>query len=99
MAKQNRNLTKTRFKLGMECPTKLFFTGKEQYANENLDDSFLAALAEGGFQVGELAKAYFPRGHDIETLDYDEALAQTNELLKLDTVVIYEAAIQFENLF
>ncbi len=95
-----RYLTKSRFKLGMECPTKLFYTRKEaEYANENLEDSFLAALAEGGFQVGELAKQYFPGGTEIETLDYEEALAQTNELLRQKNVVIYEAAIRFGNLF
>jgi len=73
MAKR-RYLTKSRFKLATECPTKLFYTGKSQYANQNLDDSFLLALADGGFQVGDLAKCYFPGGHDIKTLDYDEAL-------------------------
>jgi len=100
MSKPPRYLTKSRYKLGMECPTKLFYTGKDKvYANEKLDDSFLEALAEGGFQVGELAKAYFPGGHEIGTLDYEESLAQTNELLKNENVVIYEAAIRFNNLF
>ena len=64
-----RYLTKSRFKLGMECPTKLFYTKKKEYLDSKMDDSFLAALAEGGFQVGELAKLYHPGGHDITTLD------------------------------
>ena len=99
MSKQ-RYLTKSRFKLATECPTKLFYTAKKsEYANQQLEDSFLQALAEGGFQVGELAKCYFPNGHDIKSLDYDEALDQTNELLKQENVVIYEAAISFEYLF
>ncbi|NCB03239.1 MAG: DUF2779 domain-containing protein [Spirochaetia bacterium] len=83
----------------MQCPTKLFYTGKKEYANQNLDDSFLLALADGGFQVGELAKCYFPGGHDIKTLDYDEALKETNNLLQLDSVIIYEAAIATDTLF
>ena len=83
----------------MECPTKLFYTGKKEYANYNLEDPFLASLAEGGFQVGELAKAYYPGGHDIETLDHEKALQETNELLKQDNCIIYEAAIKHENLF
>ena len=95
----NRYLTKSRFKLATECPTKLFYTGKKEYANQKLDDSFLAALADGGFQVGELAKCYFPGGHDIETLDHQLALDQTNKLLELDEVIIYEAAIATDNLF
>jgi len=97
---RSRYLTKARFKLGMEGPAKLFYTAKEKlYANENLEDTFLAALAEGGFQVGELAKAYFPGGHEVETLDYDAALTQTNELLQQENVIIYEAAIRWQNLF
>lgn len=96
---KNRYLTKTKFKLGTECPTKLFYTGKKEYANQNLDDSFLLALADGGFQVGELAKCYFPGGHDIKALDYDQALAETNELLNQHQVIIYEAAIKTGNLF
>lgn len=96
---KSRYLTKSRFKLALECPTKIYYDGKPEYANQNIEDSFLLALAEGGFQVGELARYYFPSGHKIETLDYDEALRQTNELLKQDRVTIYEAAVCFENLF
>lgn len=74
-----RYLTKSRFKLALECMTKLYYTKKEDYADESLDDPFLEALAEGGFQVGELAKYLFcddPVGQNItvNTLDYDEAL-------------------------
>ncbi len=95
-----RYLTKSRFKLAMECPSKLYYTGKkDQYYDSKLDDEFLKSLAEGGFQVGELAKRYFPGGHDIESLDYDTALEKTNELLLKDNVIIYEAAFRFNNLF
>ena len=95
-----RFLTKSRFKLGLECPTKLYYTKKEEvYADSGLTDPFLAALAEGGFQVGELAKSYFPEGHDIETLDYDESLEQTDALLRKDEATVFEAAVKHENLF
>jgi hypothetical protein len=95
-----RYLTKTRFKLAMECPTKLFYTGKDKvYANQKLNDSFLESLAEGGFQVGELAKCYFPGGHEIKTLDSEQAIQETNKLLQSDEVVIYEAAIRYEQFF
>ncbi|MDE3271387.1 DUF2779 domain-containing protein [Pseudoalteromonas sp. G4] len=95
----NRYLTKSRFKLATECPTKLFYTGKIQYPDTKLDDAFLTALADGGFQVGELAKQYFPQGHEITTLDYEEAISQTNKLLNQEEVVIFEPAIRFGNLF
>ena len=35
-----RYLTKSRFKLGMECPTKLFYTKKKEYLDSKMDDSF-----------------------------------------------------------
>ncbi len=93
-------LTKSRFKLALECPTKLFYTGKkEQYPDQKLNDEFLAALAKGGFQVGELAKCYFPGGINIDELDYDISLEKTNTLLKQENCIIYEAAFKFKNLF
>jgi hypothetical protein len=94
-----RYLTKSRFKSALECPTKLFYYGKNDYANLMNDDEFMQALCEGGYQVGELAKYYFPGGHDIKSLGYEESLAETNTLLEQDNVIIYEAAIRFENTF
>jgi len=57
------------------------------------------ALADGGYQVGELAKYYLPGGTQIETPDYEQALKETSVLLQKDEVVIYEAALSFGNLF
>ena len=94
-----RLLTKSRFKVGLECPRKLYYAGSNGYANQQLVDPFLESLAEGGFQVGELAKEYFPNGIDIHPLDYETALAETNELLENDEVVIFEAAIKYDDLF
>ena len=96
----HRYITKSRFTLALECPTKIYYNGKsDEYANQTIEDKFLLALADGGFQVGELAKCYFPGGHDIKSLDYDEALSKTNELLKKDKVAIYEAAVRSGNFF
>lgn len=96
-----RYLTKSRFKLGLECPTKLYYTNKKnEYKDTKADDEFLLALAEGGFQVGELAKYYYPNGHDIKTLDYEQALKETQDLLMSnEEVTIYEAALACNNLF
>ncbi|HEY4064441.1 MAG TPA: DUF2779 domain-containing protein [Puia sp.] len=94
-----RYLTKSRFKIGLECPTKLFYTKKDEYFNGKLEDEFLQSLAEGGFQVGELAKFYYPGGINIDDLDYDVSLAKTNELLQRSSVIIYEAAFLYKNLF
>lgn len=94
-------LTKSRFKLGLECPNKLFFTGKPEYANAKSDDTFLAALAEGGFQVEELARMHYPNGVFIDTDhgDYEKALELTEQALQQEDVVIYEAAFLWEGLF
>ncbi len=100
-----RYLTKSRFKLAHECETKLFYTNKKsEYADQSLDDSFLKSLAEGGFQVGELAKYYFcndPVAEEItiETLNYEEALQQTADKINNGFKIIAEAAFRYENLF
>jgi hypothetical protein len=94
-----RYLTKSRYKTGLECPTKLYYTSKKAYPDSKMDDPFMAALAQGGYQVGELAKYYFPGGHDVTSLDYEEAEAQTNALLEQENVIIYEPAIRFGDLF
>ncbi len=49
--------------------------------------------------MGALAKCYYPGGIDITTLDHQQSLQETSELLKQDNVTIFEAAIKFENLF
>lgn len=100
-----RYLTKSRFKIAHECETKLYYTNKKsEYADQTLDDPFLKSLAEGGFQVGELAKYYFcedPTNENItiETLNYEEALNRTAEKISNGSKVIAEAAFRFENLF
>ncbi|MDB5231660.1 MAG: hypothetical protein JWN76_2465 [Chitinophagaceae bacterium] len=95
-----RVLTKSRYKLAVECSAKLFYTGKKDiYYDSKLDNEFLMALAEGGFQVGELAKLYYPGGVNIESLDYETALQQTAALLKEENVIIYEGAFRYEDLF
>jgi len=94
-----RFLSKSRFKLGLDCPAKLFYTGKPQYPDTSEDDAFLDALAEGGYQVGALAKCYYPDGIEIKERGYDISLQKTNELLTNDTVNIFEGAFRYRNLF
>ena len=88
-------LTKSLFNTGVECPRKLFYTlHPESYKNEKVDDPFIKSLADGGFQVGALAKIYHPEGIDLSRLSIDEAIAKTSELLKQDKVAIFEGAIK-----
>ena len=96
-----RYLTKSRFKLALDCPNKLYYTRKKEYANQQEEDTFLQSLAEGGFQVEELARLHYPGGVLISGNDgdYDLLVDQTNKLLAKKDVIIYEAAFKFKNLF
>jgi hypothetical protein len=94
-------LSKSRFKKGLSCPNKLYFTGNKSYKNKEDDNTFLASLAEGGFQVEALARLSYPGGHFVDAPygAYEKAYNQTLELLKQDEVVIYEAAFLYDGLF
>ncbi len=94
-----RYLTKSRFVSAIECPTKLFYLGKKEYRNINNEDSFLASLAKGGYQVGALAKFLFKNGVEVFSKDHEQSVNETSELLNQENVVIYEAAIKFNNFF
>jgi hypothetical protein len=94
-----RYLTKSRFKLGLDCPAKLFYTGKPQYPDTSKDDAFLEALAEGGYQVGALAKCYYPGGIEVPERGYEVPLQITKQLLTQENIVIFEAAFKYRNLF
>ena len=100
MSQPTRYLTKSRFKLALECPTKLYYTGKpDVYSNARAEDAFMQALAEGGFQVGELAKLMFPGGVEVTARDQDLQVQETTDLLQLEDVTIFEGAIRYGNLF
>jgi len=97
-------LSKSRFKQGLECPNKLFFSNsKEVYHNIKKEDPFLQALASGGFQVEEYARLQYPGGVLVdapyEDNDYQDLADQTSKHLKRENVVIYEAAFYVDDLF
>ena len=97
--KDRRYFTKSRFKTAVECPTKLFYAGKkERYVNASLEDAFLKALAEGGFQVGALARMMYPDGIEVLETDAIKALDETRLLLEREQVTIFEGAIGSGNL-
>lgn len=93
-------LTKSRFKLALECPTKLYY-GKTSngYFDKSQNNDFLQALADGGNQVGEIAKfKYHPNpvgdAITVETLDYEQSVDETNVKLTVPgRVVVAEAAL------
>ena len=89
-----RVLSKSRFKLGLECPNKLYYTNDSTFANKKSVDTFLQSLAEGGFQVEELARLHYEDGVfiDGESFEYEKAVQLTNEALLRENVVLYEGA-------
>jgi hypothetical protein len=92
----NNKLTKSKFKLALECPTKLYYIDKPQYANQQADDSFLKALAEGGYQVEALARCYFPDGKFVEANQQKSVIDVTKRLLDTDTITLFEAEISYQ---
>ncbi|MFA6301655.1 MAG: DUF2779 domain-containing protein [Legionella sp.] len=93
------NLTKSKFKLAFECPTKLYYVDKPEYANQTTEDEFLKALAEGGYQIGALAQCYYPEGILIKEDNNKSAVATTQKLLLEESVTLFEAAIQYQHYF
>jgi len=91
-------LTKSRFKLALECPRKLVYTVDNTYANAKSDDEFLEALADGGHQVGALAKLMYPGGIEVDALSIDEQVRQTEQLLKQENITLYEPTFRHGNL-
>jgi len=86
--------------LAVECPTKLFYTGKDEvYRNTKNEDSFMASLAEGGFQVGKMATMLYPDGIEITEKSNEQALRRTQDLMQASAdVVLFEPAFAFDNL-
>ena len=94
-----RYLTKSRFARALECPTKLTYLDNRDYANANDANEFLMALAEGGHQVGALAKCLFPGGIEIDAVGHDAQVEQTMQLLEQDEIVLFEGAFRVGKLF
>ena len=99
---KKKYFTKSAFKQALFCPASLYYYyDDEKYANQNNEDDFLQALADGGNQVGDLAKVYYDiqPDADIKETGYAAPLKRTKELFKLEDVNIAEAAFKWKNCF
>lgn len=100
-----RYLTKSRFKLSLECPTKLFYSNKKDYADQKSTDTFLRELAKGGMQIGELAKYYFSDNAADITVhtkpnEYGQTVEETKRRLAMGTgTVIAEAGFLYADCY
>src|SRR5881296_1207659 len=88
-----RTLSKSDFKTARTCPTKLYYR-ELNYPSTDDEDEYLAMLAEGGYMVETLAKLRYSDGVELE---YGEdplaAAATTRELLKKESVTVFEATL------
>lgn len=91
-------LTKSRFKIALECPRKLAYATNEKYANAKSEDDFLQALAEGGHQIGALAKLMHPGGVEVTASSIEEQIKETEQLLEQDVITIFEPTFRHGNL-
>lgn len=88
-----KHLTKSIFKVGLECPRKLFYHKKPaEYFNGKDEDPFLESLAQGGYQVGALAQLKYPGGIEIKEREYAAAAEETQKYLSQENAVLFEAA-------
>lgn len=98
----HKPLTKSRFKLAVECPTKVYYSLDRRYVNARDEDEFLQALADGGFQVGELARLMYaaedPAAVEVTSRDEAEQLRETRELMARDNATIFEGTIRHGDL-
>lgn len=93
-----RYVTKSRFVLATECARKLVYDLDERYPNEMDDDDFLKALADGGHQVGALARLVYGGGTMIAERSREDQALRTAALLANRDVTIYEGAVIHDRL-
>lgn len=105
MSSTDQFLTKTRFKIGLECPTKLYYLSKAYPSSKN-ENEFLQVHADGGHQVGEYSKfvikAKYPNHHfeDLSSdLNYPSCVDRTDDFLKQDKIIIAESAHVIDDFF
>lgn len=95
-------LSKSRFKLGMTCPTKVYYASHPKlFTNRLKDDAFLKTLADGGFQIEAYVHDVHFNNKGFENKDRTktrENLERTKAWMKKEEVLIHEAAVTFENL-
>lgn len=89
-------LTKSAFLKGIECPRKLKYYQDDRYHIEEL--AYKEYVRIMGILVGDLAKNYYPNGIDLTDVNQNEAIIKTQEFLKEENIIIYEAAFIFNNL-
>ena len=95
----NKHLTKTDFVTAFSCPTRLnYISYPFKYTDSTAEDEFLQSLSDGGYQVGKLAQLNYKDGFEASE-DKDLAIRETEARLEEDLSVVFEAAIEYQNLY
>lgn len=89
----NITLSKSDFQLASTCSKKLLYK-KQGYPTSNDANEYMEMLAKGGFFVGMMAKLMYPTGFEVMG-NTNEAIQRTNEYLKQENCILFEAAFQF----
>lgn len=85
-------LTKSLFRIGCTCPTRVFYETHPGYTNADALDSFLQSLAEGGYQIEMLARLRYPSGIRIDSKQPDKAISETRtQIASGRDCVLFEA--------
>lgn len=88
---KNRLLTKSCYVTGTRCSKALFLQKKSPELSK-LESSQDRKAKREGAEVGAFARLQFPGGVLIKTLDTDQALDETRQVIDKGTLILFEAA-------
>ena len=94
---QKHVLSKSTFIRGMQCEKSLYLNKHGRNLRDEISPEQMAVFAQGT-NVGELAQGLFPGGVDCTPESYynfQESVERTHAEIAKGTMVIYEAAFQF----
>jgi len=89
---KTHNISKSQFLVGVQCPKALWFYRNRPDLKAETDDA-QQALFDQGNEIGQLAQTYFKGGIEVEGeyWDIDGAIKKTEDLIKGEKSIIYEA--------
>ncbi|RYU90953.1 DUF2779 domain-containing protein [Mucilaginibacter terrigena] len=86
-------LSKSDFKLGLSCPTKLYYK-KHQFPTSLEGNEYIEMLADGGYMIGYLAQLLYPTGIEV-TGSLENAIETTSLHLQQEDIILFEPVIRF----
>ena len=88
-------LTKSKFISALQCPRLLWHSNKKLLPEVSIADQH---RFDQGAEFEKFARLLFPEGINLENLDFNKNLEQTEKLIK-NNVIIFEASFKDDNLF